>query len=436
MQRAIRQEPQQFGAPAHRGALRGRNSQTLSACGSVPFRIRARLPRCAHATRAAMATPNDSKGNDPGAAANTAIGTDTAAATVASPTNPLSVTTTSQAPAATASSDRRKREQHARERCATLAAAKVVPERPDVAGDRRRGAAHGEPVTPDDGIRHDAGNRERRQPARRHPALADVDDDGACGEAESLRAQRIGAARVAAAHRADVDPAQLPDRERADDRTQQVGHQDLEPEFQHQVPPAARGRKISASMQRTLPPPSRSMVGIPTERIVPCRSRRRRFVRREHAQRRVRHRDERVAAPGAQGQQVAGEAVHLGRVDADDLPAVAPEFLDHGRARAGVRDRIGADDRKAFADRHQHVGVVRRATIGTLRIEGDDAKAKRRGKLRQRSRRSCAAIGRRRRCAAAGRARGCPCPRGTPRAPRARRDRSCARRDNPHARPR
>ena len=180
-------------------------------CRGAPTR---RAPPWRHRTTAAD--------NDSGAVTNTAIGTDTGGRDRREPDESGQHDDDQPGAGCDGEQHRRKREQHAGERRAALAAAKVVPERPDVADDRRRGAAHGEPVAPDDGIRDDAGNRERRQPARRQPALADVDDDGACGEAESLRAQRIGAARVSAAHRADVDAAQLPD-QRARRRSSPAG---------------------------------------------------------------------------------------------------------------------------------------------------------------------------------------------------------------------
>ena len=237
MQLAVREQPQQFDAPAHRGDLpRPEQPEPVGA------RLRARADAredcrgAPRSTSAAMATPNaspwdanrraDRHGNRDGHGGGHRREADESA---------QHRRTTNQTTSATASRTGDSASKAARERRAALAAAKVVPQRPDMAGDRRRGAAHREPVARDDGIRGDARNRESRQPARGEPALADVDDDGGRREAEALGAQRIGAAGVAAAHGADVDAAQLPDRERADDRAQQVGDQDLEAEFQHQA---------------------------------------------------------------------------------------------------------------------------------------------------------------------------------------------------------
>ena len=65
----------------------------------------------------------------------------------------------------------------------------------------------------------------------------------------ALRAQRIRAAGIAAAERADVHAAaQPPDDETADERAEQIAREYLEDELGHE------GKNISASMQRTLPP--------------------------------------------------------------------------------------------------------------------------------------------------------------------------------------
>jgi hypothetical protein len=70
---------------------------------------------------------------------------------------------------------------------------------------------------------------------RREPALADIDDDCPRGEAEALGAQRVRAARIAAAQGADVDTQEMPDEKRAHDRAHQVSDQRLEAEFQQSL---------------------------------------------------------------------------------------------------------------------------------------------------------------------------------------------------------
>jgi Asp-tRNA(Asn)/Glu-tRNA(Gln) amidotransferase A subunit family amidase len=60
-----------------------------------------------------------------------------------------------------------------------------------VSGHGSRRTAGGQPVARDRRIGRDARNREPRQPGRREPALADIDDDRGRGETEALRAQRI-----------------------------------------------------------------------------------------------------------------------------------------------------------------------------------------------------------------------------------------------------
>ena len=69
-----------------------------------------------------------------------------------------------------------------------------------------------------------AGQRQGRQHAGREPALGDVDDDHAQRKRLALRAQRIGAAGIAAALFADVHALQAANQQRAHERAEQVGH--------------------------------------------------------------------------------------------------------------------------------------------------------------------------------------------------------------------
>ena len=96
-----------------------------------------------------------------------------------------------------------------------------------------RGAADGQPVAIDRGIDPDQRQTEPRQHADGQQRLADVDHDHAEREAPALRAQRVGAAGVAAALLADVHAAQPPDEQAAEQRAQQVGEQCLDAEFEH-----------------------------------------------------------------------------------------------------------------------------------------------------------------------------------------------------------
>src|SRR5207248_2263086 len=96
----------------------------------------------------------------------------------------------------------------------------------------------------------------RRDQARRDEPLGEIDHQHPEGDCPAERAERIRGARIAAAERADVDPAlEAPDEEAPDDRAEKIGEARLDDELGH------AGRNTSAIMQRTLPPPSLSMVG-------------------------------------------------------------------------------------------------------------------------------------------------------------------------------
>ena len=62
------------------------------------------------------------------------------------------------------------------------------------------------------------------------------------------------------------------------------------------------------------------------------------------------------------------------------------ELAQHRAAFAGIRDRIGADDGEALADRHQYIGVVCGQAVGAERVECDDAIAELRGESGERCR--------------------------------------------------
>ena len=76
--------------------------------------------------------------------------------------------------------------------------------------------------------------RVRRQHADCEQCLADVDDDDAERKQLALRAQRVRAAGVATALRADVYAAQPTEQQAAEQRPEQIRQQGLQAEFEHQ----------------------------------------------------------------------------------------------------------------------------------------------------------------------------------------------------------
>src|SRR5256885_9519520 len=130
----------------------------------------------------------------------------------------------------------------------TLSLHDALPISPGVRGGRRR---------------RDSGQERGGDPARRDPALRHIDHQHPERDPLALGAQRVGGAGIAAAERADVDAAaQAPDGEAPHDRAQEIGESPLDQQLDH------AGRNTSASMQRTLPPPSFSMVGTGTASTV------------------------------------------------------------------------------------------------------------------------------------------------------------------------
>ena len=73
------------------------------------------------------------------------------------------------------------------------------------------------------------GSVELRQQRRRNPALADIDHHDPDRKAHALCAQRIRAARIAAAELTNVHAtAQLTDDQAADQRSKQIGEEGFE----------------------------------------------------------------------------------------------------------------------------------------------------------------------------------------------------------------
>ena len=410
--------------------------------GSVPARMRAKLPRCANATSAAIAIANASSATD-------ARGEQTrrrrrhrgGSRTVARPTNAVSIARPrTRRPA-------RPRAAPARARAARRRASRRPCRRESRATAARRG-----PRPPPPHSRRRASRARPRDP-RRRPAIARPGSQPAASQPLPTSMTTVAAAKASPWVRSAFVPPALPlprcgcrRRETARSssapttRAQQVGDQVLSPSSSkvrdsrarrrsYQPASVTRGRKTSAIMQRTLPPPSARSSGSAAVTIVPWRSRRRRRVRRQCAP--GSRPTSRSAAPPSrerERQQVAGEAASSPRLPIVDRPRARLRELASTAARSrGIRDRLRADDRKALADRHQHVRVVRG--------RGRPARAhrrRRRGSRARAEKSASAAGGRARRAAgvgdamAAGRARGCPCPRGIRRAPRAR-DKSIVR---------
>ena len=147
------------------------------------------------------------------------------------------------------------------------------------------------------------------------------------------------AAGIAAAQLADVDAAaQAADDEAADNGAEKIGEQDLERKFHRDA--ETQGRKTSASIHRTLPPPWRSMTSIGTASTASTDAYRRAYLRVASAWRAVsrHHQDGEVAqvlVPAADFQHVAGECAHFRVIDGEPRrgPRRARRSLDAARGR-------------------------------------------------------------------------------------------------------
>ena len=93
-----------------------------------------------------------------------------------------------------------------------------------------------------------------------------------------LGAQRVGGARISAAHAADVDAPQSTQDQTAKQRTQQVGDQRLQAKFQHAriMTPSASGQVDFRQHAADPAAPNSSMTGISAATTLPCPSRIRR----------------------------------------------------------------------------------------------------------------------------------------------------------------
>ena len=73
-----------------------------------------------------------------------------------------------------------------------------------------------------------------------------------------------------------------------------------------------------------------------------------------------------------QFQDIAGESAPFAPVNVDDLMTGRAQLGQHGRAVRLVDDRFAADNGKAGADRHQHVGVINGGAARIHGIEGHE----------------------------------------------------------------
>ncbi len=221
----------------------------------------------------------------------------------------------------------------------------------------------------------------------------------------------------------------------ADHRPEQVSDEGLETEFEHVAssprdaailasgPARSRGqcgRNTSASMQRTDPPPSVSIVGIGAATIRSTVAARRSIAAGPNECVRGRgHRQHAARIRRAQFEHVAREAGHLRGIDDLDVPAGGARGSP-GRARGRAASMApAATTRAARADGQHHVGVIDRHARGVGGRERARRVAEFVAEFGQAARDGCAATGRRTRCVARDRRRCCPCPRGTGRATRA-----------------
>jgi len=82
----------------------------------------------------------------------------------------------------------------------------------------------------------------------------------------ALSSEGVGGSGVSATHLADVDAFQASNQLAAHKGAEQVAQQNFQQQVTH-VARARTGKKTSASMQRTLPPPNRSIVGKGTDSV-------------------------------------------------------------------------------------------------------------------------------------------------------------------------
>src|SRR5262249_26460319 len=107
---------------------------------------------------------------------------------------------------------------------------------------------------------------QRRNDADGDHPLAEVDQEDRECERLALRSEGVGGASVPATHLADVDALEASNQLAAHEGAEQVAQQNFQQQVTH-VARARTGKKTSASMQRMLPPPNRSIVGNGTDRV-------------------------------------------------------------------------------------------------------------------------------------------------------------------------
>jgi hypothetical protein len=115
-----------------------------------------------------------------------------------------------------------------------LATAEAVVEGPYVTEHSCGSATEREPGTRNPGIDADERQVQQRDDARPDHSFANVDQHDAQREGCPLRSQRIGSARIAAAHGANIDAtANTAHDHGTHDRAQEVAKQELDAEFEH-----------------------------------------------------------------------------------------------------------------------------------------------------------------------------------------------------------
>ena len=162
------------------------------------------------------------------------------------------------------------RRDHTDHGCRPFAAAKLEPHRIDMPHDHGESAGHVSHSRDSAASRPIPGNAAVGSHHTANTPLATSISEHQESKQLTLSAQRVGRTRIAAAHRRISTPAHPAEDRAAQQRPEQVGDEQLDAEFQHRLDYDTGcsfallgfGRCTSASMQRTPPPPMRSMVGM------------------------------------------------------------------------------------------------------------------------------------------------------------------------------
>src|SRR5580692_855741 len=257
-----------------------------------------------------------------------------------------------------------------------LAAAKAEPDRIHVPDDHGEAVGEREPGARDLRVERDTRQRSLRQIEHRQHPFADVYGEDRQSEQLPLGAQRVRGAGIAAAGKADVDTAQLPEHETAEQCTEEIGEERLYREFQHAaiMTSARTARGLAARRQMHLGEHAahaaaaemlddgnlgRQHIAVlfeaaPLVRIETCPSRGRESDQLRAGRRELEH--------------VARESLHLCEGNLDDFP-VRAESLTHRVAGAFLGDRFGAYHGEAGTEGQHHVGVIHGPARGVDGLE-------------------------------------------------------------------